>query len=75
MIMKMPANKVGGHFADRTGLEPATSAVTGQHSNQLNYRSFNPAYASEFNNQKQIIFRECEDRRFIFYTKIFIGKI
>ena len=27
-------------WADRTGLEPATSAVTGQHSNQLNYRSF-----------------------------------
>ena len=27
-------------YADRTGLEPATSAVTGQHSNQLNYRSF-----------------------------------
>ena len=27
-------------MADRTGLEPATSAVTGQHSNQLNYRSF-----------------------------------
>ncbi len=26
-------------LADRTGLEPATSAVTGQHSNQLNYRS------------------------------------
>ena len=26
-------------FADRTGLEPATSAVTGQHSNQLNYLS------------------------------------
>ena len=26
--------------ADRTGLEPATSGVTGQHSNQLNYRSF-----------------------------------
>ncbi len=25
--------------ADRTGLEPATSAVTGRHSNQLNYRS------------------------------------
>lgn len=23
-----------------TGLEPATSGVTGQHSNQLNYRSF-----------------------------------
>jgi hypothetical protein len=30
-------------FAERTGLEPATSAVTGQHSNQLNYRSGNPA--------------------------------
>jgi hypothetical protein len=28
------------NLADRTGLEPATSAVTGQHSNQLNYRSF-----------------------------------
>ena len=28
-----------GVFADRTGLEPATSAVTGRHSNQLNYRS------------------------------------
>jgi hypothetical protein len=27
------------NLADRTGLEPATSAVTGQHSNQLNYRS------------------------------------
>src|SRR5690606_32743870 len=28
-----------GSIADRTGLEPATSAVTGRHSNQLNYRS------------------------------------
>ena len=28
-------------YADRTGLEPATSAVTGRHSNQLNYRSIN----------------------------------
>lgn len=27
-------------LADRTGLEPATSAVTGRRSNQLNYRSF-----------------------------------
>ncbi len=26
-------------LADRTGLEPATSSVTGMHSNQLNYRS------------------------------------
>ena len=29
----------GDVLADRTGLEPATSAVTGRHSNQLNYRS------------------------------------
>ena len=28
------------HFADRTGLEPATPCVTGTYSNQLNYRSF-----------------------------------
>src|SRR5690606_40347041 len=27
------------HVAERTGLEPATSGVTGQHSKQLNYRS------------------------------------
>ena len=27
------------NLAERTGLEPATSGVTGQHSNQLNYRS------------------------------------
>jgi hypothetical protein len=26
-------------MADRTGLEPATSGVTGRHSNRLNYRS------------------------------------
>lgn len=26
--------------AERTGLEPATSCVTGRHSNRLNYRSF-----------------------------------
>ena len=26
-------------MADRTGFEPATSGVTGRHSNQLNYRS------------------------------------
>ena len=30
---------LGNLSADRTGLEPATSAVTGRHSNQLNYRS------------------------------------
>src|SRR5450759_2562847 len=30
-----------GLLAEWTGLEPATSAVTGQHSNQLNYHSSN----------------------------------
>ena len=30
---------VGEEMAGVTGLEPATSGVTGQHSNQLNYRS------------------------------------
>ena len=42
MPIKKPA--LGGlfrHMADRTGLEPATSGVTGRHSNQLNYRSAN----------------------------------
>ncbi len=36
-----PRLQVGGLdvVAERTGLEPATSGVTGQHSNQLNYRS------------------------------------
>ena len=38
---KKPATVAGFNLnlADRTGLEPATSAVTGRHSNQLNYRS------------------------------------
>ena len=31
-------------MAERTGLEPATTGVTGQYSNQLNYRSENTTY-------------------------------
>ena len=31
-------------MADRTGLEPATSGVTGRHSNQLNYGPQRPTY-------------------------------
>ena len=31
--------KPASMLAERTGLEPATSGVTGRHSNQLNYRS------------------------------------
>ncbi len=40
-IQKRPTRKCGPflYVADRTGLEPATSGVTGRHSNQLNYRS------------------------------------
>ena len=40
-ILKSPASLRGFslQLAERTGLEPATSGVTGQHSNQLNYRS------------------------------------
>ena len=35
-----PENPINPRImADRTGLEPATSGVTGRHSNQLNYRS------------------------------------
>jgi hypothetical protein len=43
-----------GLFADRTGLEPATSSVTGMHSNQLNYRSF--------------LLRECKYIRFFIFS-------
>ena len=34
------SEKLGGGLAERTGLEPATSGVTGRRSNQLNYRSW-----------------------------------
>lgn len=41
--MKKKANSRSPFFlsflAEWTGLEPATSGVTGQHSNQLNYHS------------------------------------
>ena len=48
--------------ADRTGLEPATSAVTGRHSNQLNYRSSieGAKIVIFFNNQTLFIIRPFE---------------
>ena len=35
----VPNFRLSGRVAERTGLEPATSGVTGRHSNRLNYRS------------------------------------
>ena len=55
-LNKKPLENQGVTFnlADRTGLEPATSAVTGRHSNQLNYRSKPPktAYTGRFQDGK-----------------------
>ena len=45
-------------FADRTGLEPATSAVTGRHSNQLNYRSKTTNFSIGTANVTIILFRK-----------------
>ena len=45
---------VNCYYADRTGLEPATSAVTGRHSNQLNYRSKNSV--------SSFLFPGCKDK-------------
>ncbi len=36
---RTPQGRPPVHLAEWTGLEPATSGVTGQHSNQLNYHS------------------------------------
>ncbi len=44
-------------LADRTGFEPATSSVTGKHSNQLNYRSLKA--------RKNIVFLTQTDTSFI----------
>ncbi len=52
MKMKNKKTSVEQRFfyfeAVRTGLEPATSCVTGRHSNQLNYRTINPPSGSSF---------------------------
>jgi hypothetical protein len=65
-------------LADRTGLEPATSAVTGRHSNQLNYRSNYPIHECLIKNQLSFIFRDGKDRGFEYFVKkvfhLFSGK-
>ena len=52
-------------LADRTGLEPATSAVTGRHSNQLNYRSVDPM-------KDRFPLRECKYSRIYQKTAFFL---
>jgi hypothetical protein len=61
-------------FAVRTGLEPATSCVTGRHSNQLNYRTNifmnNSVYFSDLPDEKsgysnQLNYRTNFNERFI----------
>lgn len=54
--------------ADRTGLEPATSAVTGRHSNQLNYRSL-PDYRKIFS-----VFGTAKIRGLYLFKQIFSRK-
>ena len=59
-MKKAPLNE--GPLADWTGLEPATSAVTGRHSNQLNYQSLG-------------IFQDGKDRGFCFSANKIVRKI
>ena len=69
--MLKPATRAGFNetCADRTGLEPATSAVTGRHSNQLNYRSNYPMHECLIRNQLSFIFRDGKDRGFAYFVK------
>jgi site-specific DNA recombinase len=73
LLMAELANHTGGNekgqtgllsrlslLADWTGLEPATSAVTGRHSNQLNYQSFfrlGCKYSAYFLKRTKVIFK------------------
>lgn len=66
-----PATRAGFNeiYADRTGLEPATSAVTGRHSNQLNYRSNYPSSRLLINKLIITLFWEGKDRGFAYFVK------
>ncbi len=58
------------NFADWTGLEPATSAVTGRHSNQLNYQSFQQLQSNA------LPFWDCKDsNKKINCANLFLKKI
>jgi hypothetical protein len=57
-------------LADRTGLEPATSAVTGRHSNQLNYRS-----NLRVENVGTLVFRDGKDRRILTFSNKTMTKL
>ena len=51
------------YSAGTTGLEPATSAVTGRHSNQLNYQSnLRSSAESGIIRRKERFFRDGKDR-------------
>jgi hypothetical protein len=54
-------------FAVRTGLEPATSCVTGRHSNQLNYRTKLPNLTIHVLDCPK---RECKDSFAFNFSKI-----
>ncbi len=72
-------------FAGWTGLEPATSAVTGQHSNQLNYQPKENLSCSEPNGSKiTLYFKEllylsvkegAKVTHFCIPAKLFISKM
>ena len=57
-------------FADWTGLEPATSAVTGRHSNQLNYQSNLRFWRSgeAFFAVATLVFRDGKDKRILIFS-------
>ena len=74
MDIKKPATKAGFNFnfADWTRLELATSAVTGRHSNQLNYQSVNYFLFCYLFLKELFCFSDCKDRGLLFPTKYFI---
>jgi hypothetical protein len=79
MYTKKPINQKSPNYklrllADRTGLEPATSAVTGRHSNQLNYRSVFLKQISLFRECKYSVFNLLYNKYFkIIVTRCFTG--
>ena len=62
-------------FAVRTGLEPATSAVTGRHSNQLNYRTiFRFKLLLNFISDVWFLLKWCKGKAKFITCKIYLRK-